>query len=185
MEEGVGETPGSEFQSQRTRVGYLRDILGCFPKLFWCWVWDKSSVVRWSWVQILIHGLLIPRQEQLSCPLPGATISRTRNGQAGSITLSVGARSSHTHKGASACLWQSLPKDLFVGPPVFCVSLSYLAFSPLIQTARPHYIKTTSRIPLWRHVGTGPFSHQFYPYPGPAWRANPPGSPNVEDSGCL
>lgn len=93
-------------------------------------MWDKSSVVRWSWVQILIHGLLIPRQEQLSCPLPGATISRTSNGQAGSITLSVGARRSHTHKGASACLWQSLPRDLFVGPPVFCVSLLSCLFSP-------------------------------------------------------
>lgn len=67
MEENIGDMPGSEFQSQGIRIE-------CFPKLFWYWAWDKSSVVRRSWIQIRICGLRIPRQEQRLCPQLSVTI---------------------------------------------------------------------------------------------------------------
>ena len=117
MEEDIGNTPGSEFQFQGTRVGYLKDIPGCSLKLFWYWTWEKSSVVRWSWVQIRIRDLLIPGPEQLSRLQLSATMARTGNEMLqgmdwGPSYLFIGEGHTHTQRGLSASMADSPLQEL-------------------------------------------------------------------------
>lgn len=107
MEEGkVGDTPGSELQSQGTSVEYLRNIPGWFQKLFWVWGQDLSSqMVLGSksalWLTNSKTGVAMVLRPQLS-----ATMARTRNemlqvmGRLG--TFIHRAREKHTHAHAHA-----------------------------------------------------------------------------------